>query len=57
MPKSIGGLPNTYMYSIVLDKMFSEKKKIFETFFGSEVSVFTALTVCNNEALKNVEIS
>jgi hypothetical protein len=25
--------------------MFSEKKKIFETFFCSEVSVFTALTV------------
>jgi hypothetical protein len=34
------------MYSIVLNKMFSEKKKIFETFFCSEVSVFTAVTVC-----------
>jgi hypothetical protein len=33
------------MYSIVLKKMFSEKKKIFETFFYSKVSVFTALTV------------
>ncbi len=33
------------MQSIVLNKMLSEKKKIFETFFCSEVSVFTALTV------------
>ncbi len=32
-PKSIGGLPNTYRYTIVLNQMFSGKKKIFETSF------------------------
>jgi hypothetical protein len=39
------------MYSIILNKMFSEKKKIFETLFCSEVSVFTALSVVSKLAV------